>query len=371
MENKTAVLISCFNWYDNRLKYIENYLNKRDFRVSIFMSDFNHLHKKYIQELSSVKGRVRYVHVPKYKRNISLRRLYSHWSFTQNVRDFVEESPPDFVYCLVPPNSLVRELTILKHRIGFKLVFDVIDIWPESYTSMKLFPFSVWRNLRDLYIDKADCVVLECEYYADLLGERVAADKMKVFRLVKSPLHIANNSVDESDFLNLCYLGSINRLIDIDRICTIVSIMKKIKPIQVKIIGDGENKDRFIDALEKENVTVRYFGKVFDAEEKCNIFKDCHFGINIYKPCVSIGLTMKSVDYFQMGIPIINSIHGDTEMLVNKYGVGINIWDISESSIDDFLLNYRRHQSNVVSVFNNFISDHNVYDRLNFLDELM
>ena len=34
---------------------------------------------------------------------------------------------------------------------------------------------------------------------------------------------------------------------------------------------------------------------------------------------------MKSIDYFEAGIPIINNIQGDTFEFVEQYGVGINL----------------------------------------------
>jgi len=43
------------------------------------------------------------------------------------------------------------------------------------------------------------------------------------------------------------------------------------------------------------------------------------------KDSVCVGLTMKSIDYFQHGLPIINNIPADTAAIVEKYGVGVNI----------------------------------------------
>jgi hypothetical protein len=43
------------------------------------------------------------------------------------------------------------------------------------------------------------------------------------------------------------------------------------------------------------------------------------------KDSVCVGLTMKSIDYFQHGLPIINNIPADTTEIVEKYGVGLNV----------------------------------------------
>ena len=369
---KTAILISCFDWYVNRLKYIDKYLQDRGYSTLVLISDFNHSIKKNDTHLNYVKN-LRYIHVPQYEKNVSIRRLWSHWCFTGNIRYFIENKKPDFVYCLVPPNSLVKGLVILKKKQGFRLVFDVIDLWPESFPKncTNSYPFSVWRNYRDLYIDKADCIVLECEYYMRILSKYVDSDKVNVLRLIKKTLPIVNKVALNKDSINLCYLGSINSLIDIEKIFSIVRVLKKIKLVRVKIIGDGEKKDEYIKSLKKEDVDVEYYGKIFDDTEKQKIFADCHFGINIYKSSIEVGLTMKSVDYFQMGIPIINSISGDTREFVKKYGVGINMEDIEESVVVDFLNSMEDRKAKVVSVFNEFISEYNIENRLAFLDKLI
>ena len=53
----------------------------------------------------------------------------------------------------------------------------------------------------------------------------------------------------------------------------------------------------------------------------------CRFGLNIMKSSVCVGFTMKSLDYFCHGMPIINNIPADTEELVNIEAVGIQLDD--------------------------------------------
>ncbi len=45
------------------------------------------------------------------------------------------------------------------------------------------------------------------------------------------------------------------------------------------------------------------------------------------KASVCVGLTMKSVDYLEFGLPVINNIRGDTWEAVKKYRIGINYND--------------------------------------------
>ena len=68
-----------------------------------------------------------------------------------------------------------------------------------------------------------------------------------------------------------------------------------------------------------------YHGIVYEEKIKEEIYAHCHFGLNIMKEAVFVGLTMKSLDYLSHGLPIINTIQGDTKQIVDQYKIGINI----------------------------------------------
>ena len=70
-----------------------------------------------------------------------------------------------------------------------------------------------------------------------------------------------------------------------------------------------------------------FHGAIYNTGEKLAIMNRCHFGLNIMKSSVCVGLTMKSVDYFRCGLPIINNIPADTKDLVAEQGIGLQLED--------------------------------------------
>ena len=64
---------------------------------------------------------------------------------------------------------------------------------------------------------------------------------------------------------------------------------------------------------------------VYDVYRLQEIFNQCYFGINFLLPDLAIGLTMKSITYLRGGIPLLNTVDGDTWNMVEKYHAGINI----------------------------------------------
>ena len=198
--------------------------------------------------------------------------------------------------------------------------------WPETMPISRfktLPPFVAWRKLRDQYVGQADEVVTECDLYQTLLKDHCPGEKMHTLYLARNWADNASEADPPEDKVSLCYLGSINNIIDIDCIAQIVRSLGG--SVELHIIGDGEKRDLLIRQVTDAGAQVIFHGKVYDRAEKQKIMDRCHAGLNIMKKTVFVGLTMKSMDYFECGIPIINNIKGDTWHFVDEFGIGINI----------------------------------------------
>lgn len=125
------------------------------------------------------------------------------------------------------------------------------------------------------------------------------------------------------DRAEIAYLGSINNLIDIPRISAFLRALSSFLPVRLHVIGDGESRAAFFQASKDAGAEVVFHGPVFEEVEKDRILRSCHFGLNVMKPSVCVGLTMKSVDYLRHGLPLISTIAGDTEELIQSRGFGL------------------------------------------------
>lgn len=128
---KKAVLVSCFNYYDNRLSYIKKLLEDKGYSVDYITSDFDHISKqKYIISSSDTTQ----LKVPKYKKNLSIQRLYSHYIFGRKLLDKLNVLKPELLYVMLPPNYLAQVASIYKNNNPTtKIIFDVYDLWPETF----------------------------------------------------------------------------------------------------------------------------------------------------------------------------------------------------------------------------------------------
>lgn len=354
---KKAILISCFQWYKGRLEYVEQYLQKRGYEVQMWMSDFRHFEKERVEPIAGCY----YIHVYSYKENISIARMFSHYDFANQVYKVLCQEKPDIVVANIPPNSVARICGKYKRKyLSTKLVFDIIDMWPESYTASKIleFPFKFWADLRDKNLKYADYIFTECELYQSYLPD-VPKGKMSTLHLFRSEQTFAEIPSWSGNEVEIGYLGSINSLIDIPLIESLIGKIAKSLEVTFHIVGGGKNVQNFVDALNRAGAKVKNHGVIFDKDQLHSIIGRCHFVINMMKPSVCVGLTIKSMDYFQLGVPMFNTIKGDTADIIQKYRCGYNVEDVYLCSESVRLLNdseYLRMRKNVQNAFTELLT---------------
>lgn len=356
---KNALIVTCNDSYDynTRTRYVEQVLKESGYSVEHLLSDFDHRNKKTYH--ATREGIINYVHVTFYKKNISLQRLWSHIRFGQQVKKYVMNSNYDLVYHCAPPNYTIKELCKCKEKKSFKLITEVGDMWPESIPVgekvRKLFfvPFRMWSKLRDQYLFNSDMVIAECDLFRDTIQRKSGISNIQTLYFCKE-FTGENRTINYmlGHEISLCYLGSINNIIDIEMIGKIIKALKKNIPVKLHIIGDGENRQYLIETAEQSGASVEFYGSIYDEDKKKQIFNQCHYALNIMKPEVFVGMTMKSLDYFSAGLPMINNIGGDIWKMVDEEKVGYNInLDLFDESIDKIITTvdeeYRRILRNV------------------------
>ncbi|HFU4466498.1 TPA: hypothetical protein ACGO92_001678 [Streptococcus suis] len=362
-------IINGFDTYEHRVDLLLKYFNNGHNDVVVFSSDFKHITKsKRIEK----KENFIFVKTKPYMKNISITRLYSHSSFSKDVFKYIDNNY-DLLWILLPPNSLVNQVAkYKKNNPHTKIVFDIIDLWPETMPIGKiknLYPFTIWKNLRNKNLNKADFIVTECDLFKTKLPTNISKNKV-------ATLYLSYGNVKKtyrkkiplkSNTISLCYLGSINNIIDINTIYQIVFSLSKKYSVIFHLIGIGEKKSELLASLNIENVEVIDHGVIFDETEKNKVFEMCHFGLNIMKKEVFVGLTMKSLDYFKSGLPIINNIQGDTWQFVEKYGVGINTTNgiITENLLE----NYEKNYSDIQEFYHNTFSETQFFENVNSIIE--
>ncbi len=324
---KKALIFDTYDDYNIRIQYVQSALERNGYETEIYFADFDHVRKEYY---ANKRIGIHYLHVEPYQKNLSYARMHSHAQFAKTcIEEAEKHTDVSLIYVMVPPNSMVKQFSIYKRKHpNVKVWFDVLDMWPESLpvsNSLKKMAspvLNIWANLRNRYLNDADCITSECDLFQTVLNKYTNKEIHTIYLSQPNRIIDGFDDLEEYHFL---YCGSINHIIDIDQIVTFLKEVKEKKKITIDIIGEGENRNTFLDELKKYEIPYEYHGIVYDEFEKESIFQHCHFGINVMKDTVFVGLTMKSLDYLSYGIPLINNIQGDSFKIVEKEKIGFNL----------------------------------------------
>ena len=396
---KRMCIITDSTSYEPRADIVAGFFKEQGYHVDMLLSDFDHRAKKKRElpkdELLSTAAwgnlnrgfenteiiRI-YIESKPYSKNISPGRLIYHHDFAKKTYRLLNKAEAyDILYVMLPGNSLASAAVSVSKEKGSKLIFDLIDMWPESLPVSGISwtpPIAYWRKLRDDNINKADCIITECRLYQKRLkldpaktvtmywaktentdAEAVAAAESKADPDIE--VQQESNKTDENGGIRIAYLGSINNVIDIPLIIDILKavnmacIDKGAGKVNLDIIGDGENREAFLDALKKAEISFNYHGTIYDEHKKREILSHCDWGINIMKPGVNVGLTMKSIDYLANGLRLINNIPGDTWEWVEKERIGANVAaegaDSIENSVEKIRLPQIKDRDEIVKFY--------------------
>jgi len=328
-KRKLNIVIVCGTEpYELRADLLRDVLRSLGHTVTVLASDFSHIEKR---KRTQEKEDYLFLQTKPYKKNLSLKRAVSHVRFAKDAERWLQAHlcETDLVWAIIPPNGFVQRIARLKRRDpSVRVVFDVVDLWPESMPlkgEKRQIPFSWWRKQRDGSLHEADLIVTECALFQKRLAGPAGETQMQTIYLARPCVPYVPKLHLPDDRLSLCYLGSINNVIDIEAVARIIRTCQRIRSVELHIIGTGEKKDTLIARARQAGAGVIYHGICYDREKKQEIFDGCHFGLNIMKPSVCVGLSMKSLDYFEYGLPMLNSIPGDTWQIIEKEQTGLNV----------------------------------------------
>ena len=256
------IIINSSTNFEYRVDLIYEYLAAKGDEITVLASDFIHSEKK---KRTEAKHSYELINTIPYKKNLSISRLLSHYDFSKKAYKRIKDEESDVLYLMIPQNSNAKiGKWYKKKHPDTKIVMDIVDMWPESlpekYTDR--WPFTIWANIRNKNLKYADVIVTECDYYQEKLKKWLQGKKtvtipwLKRYRAWSSKFEnidenntTSDSKAEKKDKISLCYLGAVNNIIDIDKICVKnISIYNKIISIEC-----GEY------FVEKDNAFVKHY----------------------------------------------------------------------------------------------------------------
>ncbi len=361
-------IITALDMYEPRAELLMKVFLEGGHSVIILASDWKHQDK--VKQVETRKG-YRLFHARPYYSDFSSRRISSHMELAAKIFRYIDRHHKeiDLLWVMFPPITLLQEAAKIKEKYPeIRLVFDACDCWPETLPAEKirsLLPQSRLKNIRSKSLPSADHIITSCRQFEDLLQEDLNNTPVKTIYLARDTERPVLPQALPDDRIHLCFLGTIDNMVDNQKTGDVIKNISAYKPVTLHIIGGGENLDLLVEAARSAGAAVLYHGWIYDPEEKKQILDQCHYGLNIIREISVPLISRKSLDYLAAGLPVLNTVKGDTWSFIEKEKIGFNIqpsldyqqvvsYDITlRSSTADFYRNtftYPVFKENVLSL---------------------
>ncbi len=297
--------------------------------VTLWSSDFSHAKKAPRALASGARWegdgfRLVLVPTPPYPRNVCLRRILSHRAFARNLRTLAELEPqcPDLVVASMPPLASASALAAFCRARGIAFVVDVMDAWPENFERVvprwTLAPLRA--RARRIY-RSAQGVSAVAARYLDLAKSYGA----------QSPMHLAYHGIELSPSVlekqvrpvftepfRLVYVGTMGASYDLE---TVVDAVRKMPDVELDLAGAGP-KEAALCARASGCTRIRFHGYLGEGELH-SLLTQADAGLVPMFDNSCVGVPYKLADYVAAGVPVVNTLHGETERLLAEHGAGV------------------------------------------------
>lgn len=305
--------------YFNRFWYLAELLSQSH-DVLLITSRFRHYDKSFRRHedaaaTSNGRLRVKLLDEPGYRKNVSLARVASHRVFVCNLARWLhspQAAEQDIVYSAYPLMATNLLLGRHKARLGYKLIIDVQDVWPESFSSVvpflkkiphRLLPFA---RRADRAYRCADALVAVSQTYLDRARE--ARPDVPAETVYIGADFAAIASAPAKDFgdstTRFFYFGTLSHSYDVKTVCLgIKRLVQAGENIELHIMGGGPDLDRL---KQYADYRIKFYGYLPYAE-MMSVAKGCDIAVNAIHSHAMQSVTNKLSDYMALQKPVLNS----------------------------------------------------------------
>lgn len=351
-----------------RTGLLSDELLSRGHHVVWWSTNFDHRRKIELSKKSTSitvrKGfRVKLLKGIKYKRHLSILR-YLHYKIT--ARKFIYEAKkeikPDIIIVSLPTHDFSYKAVLYAKKHKIPVYIDIRDLWPEVFID-KIPYFKMLGRLffaYDFYIAKkaltnATGLLAVSQGYLNWglkhAGRGICNyDKMFYIGSKKSVYIDEKVSKKIRNLLNnfsekkLCvYVGTFGESYDLS---TVINTAKRFfnnncHSIHFVLIGDGLH---FKNILEQSSVytNITLTGWL-ESNDISAVLSRSYIGLI---PCLSVLNTVpnKPFEYLAFGLPILSSLIGEMEAIINDCNIGINYKQKDEDSLYNSIIKICENQ---------------------------
>ena len=338
-------------WRDYRYTIMGEVLAAAGHDVVWWTPNFSHHFKRFRSQgwedrQLGTGFRLRLVPAAAYSGNISLGRLRYELLFAWNTyHRALGEARPDCIVVTDPPQVVGRSAIVLARRFGCRLVFDVMDLWPELFELALPAPlralapllFLPLRILRSRNYARADAVISLCETYKDTVLRQVPrlreVPSATVFNGIDVPgFRLAMQAAIQSasvppkgpDDVWAVYAGTLGENYDVPALMECAMLLQeRCSGLRILVAGEGPLAPALAAFVRDRGLRNLTFLGRLSPDELARLYRRCDIGICAYGRLSNVAMPDKAYDYMAAGLPLVSSLAGELARYIRERGIGL------------------------------------------------
>jgi len=355
----------------HRMSHWMTKLSQKGYDISFITTDFEHQRKIWITQKKIPKG----YHLLKsrfgYKKNVSIKRLANHYFLGKSLKKMLLNlEKPDLIVCSYPTIYMSYIATIYGKKNDIPVLVDVRDLWPDIFINpiigrFLLFPLYIQKNF---IFSNATIIAGVSPRYVEWATSD-SSSMLNVLPLTQySPIPKGREVLNSRNPLKLIFVGTLGDTYDLDLINKISeSLTLSQINHEIVVCGDGPKKEAFLKATELIPQVI--FLGWLKKKDLDLVLKSSHIGLMLYKDTSPQGWPNKLIEYMSFGLPVVNSLPGESWKLIREERVGINIEHGNlEPMISwikkEVIPNYQHNSEQTLKVFKEFFDEETTFNKL-------
>lgn len=286
-------------------------------------------------------------------------RFLNYYSYSISSIKFVlskecrpsKEKRFDVVFCnQLSPVMMGSAAIAYKKKYRVPIVLYCLDLWPESLVAGGIqrnsLIYKYYHYVSQRIYRSADKIVVTSKMFIDYMNKEFKINTNKIQYLPQYAEKIFNSiMIKQNDgYFHFMFAGNIGEIQSVE---TILKAAEKLKdaPVKMHIVGGGTDLERLKAIKEEKQLdNVIFYGRR-PLEEMPFFYNkaDCMLVTLKGDPVLSMTLPGKVQSYLAFGKPIIGSINGEAEYIINEANCG---YCGRAENVDELVLNIKKYINN-------------------------
>ena len=331
-------------------------LSSNQHEVTLWTSRFHHQQKEFREtggRKTLVEGNLttHFIDSPGYRLNMGFARLYDHWVLAKNLEKFLAERNdfPDVVFVGYPPIEIAKVMIDYCNRNQIPALLDVKDLWPEIFVErmpVLLRPiaqviFYPYFRIAAKTFSRATILSAMSEQFLDwvcLFSKRQRSNQDLVVPLTlekpqfspelrkEAKIELQRLGVNlEHGLARFVFVGSLTKAFDFSQIFEFANRLEEhFTDFQIVIAGDGPEFTA-LSSLKNRSKRIVFLGHI-NQPMISELLLNSLAGVAPYKNTKDFRLSVpnKIYDFMLHELPILSSLGGATQGLLQNEGVGLH-----------------------------------------------